>query len=492
MEEKTARNNKIVSNSILYTISGLLIKCFSFFLLPLYTAFLSTEEYGITGLASSFLGTMSFVAAFSLYSAVMRFYVDLKDQEDKLKLFYGTIVIFTFFSSICLGLVLTVLKGFVSKYFFSGISFYPNILLCLISLVFQCQHTIFENILKSQQKSMQYSILSVAYFLVTISLTILFVVRFKMGATGVILATLLAGLIYSAYFITFMARTKQIVFRIDRNLLREALKYSIPIMPHNLSTQIATLLSMGLIGGQSSLSSLGIYTIASQFGNIADTVQGYVNQAYGPWLYEKLHSRETHFKEDIRETSKFLISAIGLLFLGISLFSREYIVLFVSEEYRSAWQYVPLIVFVYSIKIAYYFYVEVLFYHKKASRFLFIATLSSSLVNIVLSFVLIPVYGIYGSILADGISMFIRVFIVVALSRKFDKVGLNLQDFVFNLTYISLFILVGIYPAFKKGLNQFNLQIFLYEVLIVLVYIVFVSFINKKQIARIVKQKRAK
>ena len=47
MSNKTS----VFRNSILYTLGNLLLKAFSFFLIPLYTAYLSTEEYGIINLA---------------------------------------------------------------------------------------------------------------------------------------------------------------------------------------------------------------------------------------------------------------------------------------------------------------------------------------------------------------------------------------------------------------------------------------------------------
>ena len=95
---KNSSAGRVVVNSVIYTFSGLLLKCFSFFLLPLYTAYLTTKDYGITSIANSFISTMSFVVTFSLFSAVMRFYVDLKDSPEKLKRFYGTISLFSFLS----------------------------------------------------------------------------------------------------------------------------------------------------------------------------------------------------------------------------------------------------------------------------------------------------------------------------------------------------------------------------------------------------------
>ena len=76
-EAQQASPKKVVINSIVYASSGILLKCFSFFLLPLYTAYLSTEDYGITSIATSFINTMGFVVAFSLFSAVFSYEKEL-------------------------------------------------------------------------------------------------------------------------------------------------------------------------------------------------------------------------------------------------------------------------------------------------------------------------------------------------------------------------------------------------------------------------------
>lgn len=462
---------KVVKNSIIYTISGMLTKCFSFFLLPLYTAYLTTEDYGITSLSGSFVATMSFVVAFSLFSAVLRFYIDLKDDPGKLKRFYGTVVVFTLLSATVWGLLLTLLRVPVSKHLFSGVDYYPIIFLSLASLVFNVQHTIYINILKSQQRALHASVLSLTFFLVTVGLNILFVVGFQMGAVGVLIAGLLSDMLFFMIFLIDMLRTKSIQFCFDWSLLKAALAYSIPIMPHNLSTQISMLVSKILIGGTASLASLGLYSVASQFGNIADTIQGYVDSAYGPWLYERLHAKESEYKNSIRATSKMLGAVIGLFFLGISLFAQDYIVLFLDAEYSNAWKYVPLIVAVFAIKTIYYFYVEVLFYYKKASRLLFMATLSSSLVNIVLSYFLIPAWGVVGSICADAVSMVLRVGIIVAISKSYEDVGLRVWDFVKNFLIITVFISVGLIPAYLYYPSSFSWLNFGYKILITLAYV---------------------
>lgn len=482
MSNKSTSGKKVLINSVIYSCCGILQKCFSFFLLPLYTAYLTTEDYGINSIAISFIQTMSFVVAFSLFSAIMRFYVDLKDNPEKLRRFYGTISCFVFVSGIFFTVLFTVFRKFVSKYFFSGVDFYPVILVCLLALVFSCQQMIFDNIMRSQQKALKSSICSMVFFLGSVVLNIFFVVYCKYGALGTLLASLIGYIVYTAYFWIEMSIKKTICVCLDFALLKDALKYSIPIMPHNLSTTIALFVSKILIGGKASLAGLGIYSVASQFGNIADTIQCYVDNAYGPWLYEKLHAKEKDFKKSIRQIVNLLIAVIGLFFLGISLFAHDYIVLFVDKSYSKAWIYVPMIVSVFAIKTAYYFYVEILFYYKEASKKLFISTLSSSVVNIFLSALLIPICGVVGSILADGIAMVLRVLIVIIISNQYEDIGIRLRDFVRNFCVVELFILIGISLSFFKYKTVFSLKNFIFKICIVLVYMLYIFVSNRAQV----------
>lgn len=478
---------KVVINSIIYSLSGLMLKCFSFFLLPLYTAYLTTEDYGITSVATSFTNTMSFIVALSLYSAIMRFYVDLKKDAEKLRRFYGSVVLFTLGSGVIWLLLFTIFREPLCKHVFSGIPFLPIVLVCLIELVFTCQVTIFDDILKSQQKAAMSSIINCVSFFIKLGLNIWFIVGLRMGALGTLLSLLIVDVLYTAFFFVYLTVTKQIRFCIDLPLLKEALKYSVPIIPHRLSTRIALLVSKVLIGGADSLSSLGVYTVATQFGDIADTLQGYVDKAYQPWLFEKLSAGEEGFKRSIRETVQMLIAVLGLLFVCIALFAQDYILLLVNKEYVDAWRYIPLIVLVYAIKTPYYFYVSVLLYNKKSSRILFIATLTGSLINVFLSFFLIPKYSVYGSILADAISMVIRVAIVVAISRRIEDVGLKFRDFAVNFLMVMLFIAAGLSLSFLKFGNSFSIVNLLFKIAITAAYVAFIYFRYRKQLAALLK-----
>jgi len=485
MGTKNTGGKKLILNSIIYSLNGVLIKCFSFFLLPIYTAYLTTADYGVMNLSSSFLNTLGFIVTFSLFSAIMRFYVDLKDDAEKLKRFYGTLILFVFASSVVWTLLFILLRNPLSKYVFSGIDFFPVVFVSVLTIMFYCQHQVYDNILKSQQKAFKSSVLSLCYFLVTISLNILFVVKYRMGAFGVVTATFISSELYTLFFIIDVTRQKSVKWCIDLPLLKKALKYSIPIIPHNLSSRIAVLVSQVLIGGTSTLSSLGIYSIAAQFGSISDVVQSYVNQAYGPWLYEKLHEKKDNYKSEIRELVKMLSMVIAFFMLGITLFAEEYVLLFLHESYVGACKYIPFTVLVYVIKIPYYFFINVLFYYKKASRMIFVSTLSSSFINLLLSSILIPKYSVAGSLFADCISMIITVSIVICISTRFESTGVQLRDLIKAIVIYAVFAVIGMLPSILTFNGTFRVYIFIYKVIVILIYLAVLVIMYHKQIKKL-------
>ena len=82
---------KILQNSAIYTVIMVLQKGISFFLMPLYTAFLSPSDYGILGVVSSVSSLMAVFITLGLEAAAARFYYKYNKDEDQAKKIYGNV-----------------------------------------------------------------------------------------------------------------------------------------------------------------------------------------------------------------------------------------------------------------------------------------------------------------------------------------------------------------------------------------------------------------
>jgi O-antigen/teichoic acid export membrane protein len=482
----------VLANSIYYTFSSLLIKAFGFFLLPLYTAYLSPNDYGITNLIQSFLSVSTFLISFSLYSAIPRFYVEYKEQRDKLKLLFGSIVIFVFLSGVFFLIISNIFSGLLTRFLFQGIPFFPYILIGLFTLLFQSLHTIHMSVLKAIQKGRFLAFLSILVFLIQTGITILLVVKFELGPLGVLLSQAIVSILYSIIMIVDLIKRDLLTLKFDYSILKRALRYSIPIIPHNLSTHIASFVSRIFINNLASLAMVGLYGIAMQFGSLIDLFQTSVNKAFSPYFFNLLKDGDANSEKSQMGFVKVLLSFYSVIYLGVGLFSQEAVLLMTHSRYATAWKIIPILVIAYSVKSIYYFYVNILFYHEEAARKIFYATLTGSFLDIILAALLIPRYGMYGAAVSFLIAKVCVVAIVVMLCREYNHGMFRLIEMIRTILPSICLIGIGLIFSYTKYETVFNWGNFLYKCGIVGVYLAILLIHYKSVIYKIVEQWRNK
>lgn len=479
-------DKKVLANSGIYTVCNFLLKGFSFLLLPLYTAYLTTADYGVTNLMDGLKTVMLYVGTLSLASGVVRLYFDYRGEEQRTKRFVGTVFSFTLFSSAAWCILMCIVQQWLMPTLFQGVGFYPTMVITLVGIVFANIYNVYQQLLRAMEKAKQSAVFAIGYFFLITLLTILFIVFFSWGANGVLAASAIASVLFSLIAMIDLWRKRLIEFCIDLSMLKDMLSYSIPLLPHNLSTQITALVSSIMINNAGSLVAVGLYGIASKFGIICDMLQSSVSSAYQPWLFRLLKDGQEDTKEQVRSFTEVLLWVFAVIFVGMGLYIQEVIFLFLDTSYHDAWVYVPLIIGVYSIKTIYYFYIGILFYYKKAAKFIFVATLSSSLLNLVLSILLIPAMGIYGSILADAISMLLRVALVVWMSRKVDNIGYSLWQFVRVTLIIAVVLTAGLFLSYTQFVHELSLANIMWKTAVYLAFLIVVCLTHKNSVKRLV------
>ena len=103
------------TGSIIYTAGQLLTKASGFFLIPLYTRFLSPADFGIIGYINVIIQIFTTILMFGQYGAQRRFYFDYVENKEKLRLFIGTLNLFLL---IVVGGIV-ILFSFFGKYVFN-------------------------------------------------------------------------------------------------------------------------------------------------------------------------------------------------------------------------------------------------------------------------------------------------------------------------------------------------------------------------------------
>lgn len=482
----TTSNKKLFENSFFYTLSGILTKCINFILLPLFTASLTTEDYGIYSLLGSFNSVALYFTSLGLETAIIRFYCDYKDDKNKLKRLIGTCMMSVIVMDVIFNLLCVVFNKPLCGSILDGIAFTPYVVLSLIELTFISLNTIYRTVLKAEGAGKKLSISSFVMFLLSTSATLVLVVAMKKGAVGMLLAFIIARFAFLLFAIYDLLKRDIITICVDFSLLKKALKYSLPIIPHSMSTYIATFVSKMFLNKSVSLSAVGVYNIASQIAAMIDTVQDSVGQAYRPWLNELLSGKEDDKSGRIQQISELLMDFFCIMFIGISYFSYEAVLIFLNNSYQYAWRVVPILAIAFSFKAMYYFYIYKCFYFTETANKIFIISILTNLINIFTSYLLIPHYGMYGTAVSQLIADIVRALLAIGLANTKEKIGYRLGK-LFKILCISwVFIFVGVLPMYINNSNELNLLLFLYKLMLLLLYLCVFYMKNKKLVNKFI------
>ena len=126
------RTQNLVKNTMILAVGNIFTKLITFFLLPLYTAILSTEEYGIIDLLNTLVSLLLPIVTFQVEQAMFRRLIEIRNNEEEKKTVISTGV----FSVVIQCLIYLVLFFIVSSFIDNNYKIFLtkwSITTCLIS-----------------------------------------------------------------------------------------------------------------------------------------------------------------------------------------------------------------------------------------------------------------------------------------------------------------------------------------------------------------------
>lgn len=408
---------KILQNSAIYSLVIVLQKCVSFFLLPLYTIFLTPADYGITGVVTSVSSLLAIFTTLGLDSAANRFYYKHKGDTQYISKLYGTIGLFIILCSLAFGGLFIVAHKLIIDPIVGEIPFYPYVLLGILNVIVTPLYLFFQSYLQTIQDGVKFGINAMINFLVQVGLTIVLVAVFKMGALGVLLASLITSVLFFIY--VFFAFFRKQDIGIDKLILKEASKYSLPLLPHTLANWSNGTIDRLLVNGIRTEADAGLYNIGRQYSGVMNTISNAINSAYVPWFFDKVEDKE-HGIHQIRRMSEVITYTVCFIGIVMALFSQEVLDVMISNPaYDGVWKVIPFLICSAIFNAIYFFYVNVLFL--KDTGVIFTITVSTIAINVGLNLWLIPTMGYMGCGVACLLTYFIKSVLATIISMVKNK-----------------------------------------------------------------------
>ena len=450
-----SRGKELTKNTIIVSIGRICTQCISFFLLPLYTAKLTTEEYGTVDLLNTYVLLLIPIIIFEIQQAIFRYLIDArKDEQEKIKIISSALIIAIIQSGIYL-IIYAIIGKFINnnyKYFLA-----TNVIATIFS-------SIMLQIARGFGDNKNYAIGSFITASFTIIFNVIFIAGFNLGAYGMLTASLISNVFCALYIIIKLKLYRYIKLKeFNFKKVKEMWKYSIPLIPNAISWWIMSASDRTIITTFLGVGQNGIYSAANKFSSIYST---FTNIFSITWT----ETVSTHINDkDSAEYFSKLINIVFNIFTTISLGIISLVPfvfnIFINENFNEAFYQIPILMFG-TLANTMVILISGLYIAKKMTKQVARTSIVAAIINIILDIILIKYIGLY----AASISTFVA-YLSMMIYRMLDiKKYINIK---FDIAQILKSFFIGIIIVILYYIN--NLWLNIISLVIVVLYGLYIN-----------------
>jgi O-antigen/teichoic acid export membrane protein len=389
-------------NTLIYLGVSVLSRGASILLIPLYTSRLTPAEYGDYGLCQTLFWLAPPIVTLSLINAVGRFFFDDVDPAARARKI-GRIAT----SMIALSLAAGLVGELIVELFRPNVgALTPThlrlvVLICVMMPLTEIPAIYF----RMSERAFAYAAYNLGLFAITATTTAYLMLAHDLGLTGLLggsAAAQVAGGLFACGFVWSLGGRWP-----PRTLFVEAVKYSVPFIPHMIGNSLMVGVDRWALEYFGLRSGLGLYTLATQLTMPIQLATAAWNEASSPRFLATW--RDGGYPAARRALPRIVAGfvATGGGALIAILAALPLLRYFVGERFQGAFHLVPWIGLSLVVGTLFSAFINVLFLRKN-TRIIPVLTLTSVAVNVALNFVLVPRYGVYGTILATGLAFTFR------------------------------------------------------------------------------------
>jgi len=443
---------KIFSHSLIYALGPQVPKLASLFVLPIITKYLTSSDYGIYGLVTSYSGLFSALSDLGFSVLLVNSFFK---YPAKWPIIWRQLHFYLIFWSWIYALIVGAVLFFV-------LPIEPRFQLWLVVLLVTFPTCLFNPTIligsryfQFAQKPMYIASTSAIVGVITIGLNLLTIAYFRMGYIGWFISMAVSTFIqflFFAYPVYFKYKITPLVSFRKRFLFKQ-LKVSLPTVPHNYSAYLLSnsdRVVMDRVGV--SVDNIGRYNIAYMFGNYFEFFGNAIGMAVGP-IFTKLVAKNTQKAEfDFIFLTKWL--QVSFLTGGVilALWSKELMKLLIkNNDLNSSYPLAIIIIMGYVYRPYYWAVICKLQFEEKTNQFWKISFIAGGL-NVILNIIFIPIFGIK----AAAITTFFALVYMGFAGYFLPSMDVELKKSFQPKSTIGIIILLSILVYAMKDIDIFS------------------------------------
>jgi O-antigen/teichoic acid export membrane protein len=405
--------SRLAGESAIYGISGTIARFIGVFLIPVYTRVFSPSEYGVVTLIDTFTGLIAIFVVLGLDNSSARWFYDTAEMHHR-KVTIASWFWCQFGVGCAASIVLFSFAPQVSLLLLGSAGHAALIRLAAFVIPLGALVKLTGSWLRYQRRAWTTSIFSTINTLGIIGLTVLFVLYYRWGLTGIYSARLIWGAVIAVVAAVILGSwIAPTHFSWGR--LKPMLIFGLPLVPAAIASWVQASSNRLILQGFWDKSEVGLYAIAVSVSSGVALFADAFRQAWGPFAYSIL--KEEHARAGYARVLTAYAFVGCFLSTGVSLFSMVIFSVLTTQKYFAAASSVPFLTFTFvidgSLSIA-ALGPSIVKKSMPIATSIFVAALASLLFN----FALVPFLGRDGAAIASMLSSLAAVAYLFPVSQK--------------------------------------------------------------------------
>jgi len=470
------------SDSLIYGLSGIVTRMIGIFLIPIYTRLFVPEDYGIINLINTTFFLIGLLVACALDNSASRWFYDSKDEADH-KITFGTWIWFQFILSAAVAIIVIILSPYLVQTFFRENGKPIYFILPAVTMITNLLPAVINNWYRVHRRPVATVIFSVSQTLVTIGLSVLFVIILRWHITGVFAALAISSAIFSLVALQQMHGWLSFKY-FSKERLQPMLKYAIPFIPAAIAYWLLNSTDSYFLAFFKNNAEVGLFGIGASVASGIVLFTGAFQQAWGPFAFSIMN--DDNAKQVYAAVFLLYGYVMGFLAASLMLFAPEVLMLLTAPAYHDAAWVAGILG--YNLVLIGFTYIAVIGTSiAKITAPYGIAMLFATILTVILDIILIPKFGKEGSAIATVAAQLIVPAYLFYRGQKVYPIQYKYVEVVIAMLSMALVVVALRFVSFDNLAVQIMVK-----VITCFVMLFFVIIVNRTKLSMVLARLKKK
>lgn len=399
-----SRSRELIKNTLILAIGKLSAQAISFLLIPVYTIFLSTGEFGAVDIAITYITLSALLFSLQIERGVFRHLIDARGNKSKITTILSNSLV-SVLPALTILIILATIVGHSLSISYISLIIVAASLLIFATIVLQTARGVGDNKLFATANILGSVVLFAVIFIA--------IGRLGLGVEGALagyIASSLVILLYTSFRLKLWEYIS--VSSIDKSTIRELLAYSWPLIPSAASWWVIRSADRTIITIFIGLSAAGLYAAAAKYVLIFMALYSIFDMAWTESASKYINnSRKNAFFSEVYNSAARIFILLATLMVAATPFVFN---IFIGEEFRLSYEYIPLLLLTALANVAVSM-LSVIYIAKKLTKKVLATSLLAAAISVLLGVSLIEYLGVYSVIVGSLVA-----FTLMATYRYFD------------------------------------------------------------------------